>query len=573
MNAGNPSEASCSVAVIGCGCGGTSAALALAKAGIDAIIIEPTPMIGGQLTAQAVPPDEHAWIEGNGPYAPQGFHAANASYINLRSRIRHWYRKHANLTPTATADPLLNPGNGWVSRLCFEPRIAESILRDMLNQAGARFVNLTQAAQTQGVRIITSCTLLSADTDRDTIRAVRVRDNDAHETTIHADVFLDATELGDLIAAANAEHALGAESQSVYNELHARTDLPPGATIDRRDQQACTWCFALEHHPGQDHTIDQPPNYNTWRTLIPDMQPPWTGPLFSWLVPSHNDAGRITLPLIPAPDEPPNDTLELWRYRRIVDRSNHTDARPDVSLFNVVQMDQFLEPLIDDRDAPSIGGHPRALALAREQSLCFLHWMQTEAPRHDDKPAGYPGLKLNTTTLGTTDGFAHAVYVREPRRLIAQHMLTEAHIGFDQRLAERKFDPATHPLGIAEHFDDPIAVGHYPIDLHPTAAGRNNVYVRACPFSVPMSALVPQRITNLLAAGKSLGVSHIANGCTRLHPVEWNIGEAAAHAAALHIKDNIPFTHMTDKHRAYTHLRDSLHSAGACLRWPWEHKQ
>jgi len=43
---------------------------------------------------------------------------------------------------------------------------------------------------------------------------------------------------------------------------------------------------------------------------------------------------------------------------------------------------------------------------------------------------------------------------------------------------------------------------------------------------------LPQRIGNLIAAGKCLGVTHIANGCYRLHPVEWNIGEAAGALAA-----------------------------------------
>jgi hypothetical protein len=38
--------------------------------------------------------------------------------------------------------------------------------------------------------------------------------------------------------------------------------------------------------------------------------------------------------------------------------------------------------------------------------------------------------------------------------------------------------------------------------------------------------LLPQRVENLLPAGKNIGVTHITNGCYRLHPVEWNIGEA-----------------------------------------------
>ncbi|MCX6380899.1 MAG: FAD-dependent oxidoreductase, partial [Armatimonadetes bacterium] len=44
---------------------------------------------------------------------------------------------------------------------------------------------------------------------------------------------------------------------------------------------------------------------------------------------------------------------------------------------------------------------------------------------------------------------------------------------------------------------------------------------------IPLGALIPQRIVNLIPACKNLGVTHITNGCYRLHPVEWNIGESA----------------------------------------------
>lgn len=37
---------------------------------------------------------------------------------------------------------------------------------------------------------------------------------------------------------------------------------------------------------------------------------------------------------------------------------------------------------------------------------------------------------------------------------------------------------------------------------------------------------------NLLPGAKNLGTTHITNGCHRLHPVEWNVGEAAGALAA-----------------------------------------
>jgi NADPH-dependent 2,4-dienoyl-CoA reductase/sulfur reductase-like enzyme len=73
------------VAIIGGGMGGCSAALACLQQGLRVILTEPTDWIGGQLTSQAVPPDEHRWIE---------THGANRTYRELRNRIREYYRQN-----------------------------------------------------------------------------------------------------------------------------------------------------------------------------------------------------------------------------------------------------------------------------------------------------------------------------------------------------------------------------------------------------------------------------------------------------------------------------------------------
>ena len=52
------------------------------------------------------------------------------------------------------------------------------------------------------------------------------------------------------------------------------------------------------------------------------------------------------------------------------------------------------------------------------------------------------------------------------------------------------------------------------------------------PFQIPLGALLPIRVENLLPACKNLGVTHITNGAYRLHPVEWNTGEAAGMIAS-----------------------------------------
>ena len=82
------------VAIIGGGLGACAAALAAARLGRRVILTEETHWIGGQLTNQAVPPDEHPWIEDFG---------ATASYRALRHGIRDYYRAHLPLTAEARA--------------------------------------------------------------------------------------------------------------------------------------------------------------------------------------------------------------------------------------------------------------------------------------------------------------------------------------------------------------------------------------------------------------------------------------------------------------------------------------
>jgi hypothetical protein len=163
-----------------------------------------------------------------------------------------------------------------------------------------------------------------------------------------------------------------------------------------------------------------------------------------------------------------------------------------------------------------------------------------------------------------------AAYIREPRRLRARTMLTEVHVGTEQRKRDGRPNQDATRYGAGASFTDSIGIGHYPIDLHPSAAGRNNVYVPACPFQIPLGALVPVRVRNLLSAGKALGVSHVVNGCTRLHPVEWAIGEAAGLTAARCVTHSTEPHAICDNANATAALRAAAEDQSMPTRWPWD---
>lgn len=550
-------ELSTSILIVGGGTGGTAAALSCARLGVPCILTEPTDWIGGQLTSQGVPPDENQWVEEFG---------ATSLYQTLRERVRAASRR-AGIIEHPGQGPL-NPGGGWVSRLCAEPSLWHAQLRAMLAEADPR--GLTT--------LLLHHEPIAAEVTGDRVNAVTLRDvRTGTAVCIRARIILDATETGELYELARVEHSIGAEHQQVFGELHGRTDFNPALRLDALDQQACSWCFALEHRPGENHVAAAPAAYAWWRSHVPAMSPAWTGPLFSWTVPSHNPEGRRTFNMVPWPDEPAPGTWEMWRYRRIVDASRWpagvgtAASRPDVTVINMVQMDYWQRPLLGVEPADA----KAALAAARQQSLCWLHWMQTEAPRHDGPGLGYPGLKLRGDELGTADGLAKAVYIREPRRLVARTIVTEAHVGTEQRKAEgRDREHAANwdatPFGTAHRFEDSVGIGHYMIDLHPSCAGRNNVYVPAAPFRVPMGALIPVRVRNLLAAGKGIGVTHITNGAYRMHHVEWNIGESAGALAAFCINIGADAADIHADPQRVADVQSMLAQLGIRLAWPWE---
>ena len=484
-------ERATEVLVIGGGLGGVAAALAVLRLGRRVLLTEETDWIGGQLTAQAVPPDEGIWIEDYG---------CTASYRAFREGVRSYYRQHYPLRPESRAEVQLNPGAGTVSRLCHEPRVALAVLEGMLAPYRAN----------RQLDILLWTRPVAVETAGDRIAGVTVEDSlTGKRCVLSAPYVLDATETGELLELGGVEHVIGAEGQGDTGEPHA----PPEA--DPLDQQAISWCFAVDHRPGEDHTIARPDGYDFWRAY---QAPFWPDKQLSWTLCHPITHAPVFRDLFGNPSEKPHGG-DLWHYRRIFAKRHYPEGRyqSDVTSVNWPQIDYWLGPII------GVGEEERQTHLrgARDLSRSMLYWMQTEAPRHDGG-VGYPGLRLRGDVTGTDHGLAKSVYVRESRRIRAEFTVVEQMVGVEAR---------GRLLG-AEIFADSVGIGQYRIDLHPSTGGRNYVDVASWPFQIPLGSLLPQRVENLLAAGKNLGVTHVTNGCYRLHPVEWNVGEAAGALAA-----------------------------------------
>ncbi len=493
------------ILIVGGGVGGCAAALAATSLGYRVVLTEETDWLGGQITSQAVPPDENRWIEMFG---------CTRRYRAFRNGVRQYYRDHYPLTLEARANPRLNPGGGRVSALCHEPRVAVAIIEAMM--AYPRTAGL--------LRVLLERKPVAVGTDGDRVRAVTLKNlRTGDSETIHAHYILDATELGDLLPLAGVEYVVGAESRDETGEPHA-----PSGPAQPDNVQAITWCFPMGYDREGDHTIDKPEQYKRWRSYVPDLSPAWPGRLLSF-TDTHPVTCEPRESVLFPEEETPEVTRNFWLYRRIVTREHYSSgAVPhEVTLVNWPMNDYWGINIID-KPADVV---ENALNEAKQLSLSLLYWLQTEYPRSDGK-LGYPGLHLRPDIVGTDDGLAKYPYIRESRRIRAMFTVTEHHVGTDVRKAAG-FDTA-------EKFEDSVGIGSYRIDLHPSTGGDNYIDISSLPFQIPLGALIPQRVENLLPACKNLGVTHISNGCFRLHPVEWHIGEAAGLLAAYCLRNDVP---------------------------------
>jgi hypothetical protein len=533
-------ELNTEILVVGGGLGGVAAALAAARAGHRVVLTEETDWVGGQLTAQAVPPDENPWIERFG---------ATASYRQLREGIRDYYRRHYPLRAEALDLTELNPGAGRVSKLCHEPRVALAVIESMLapHRSAGRLTVLLHHRP------------VAVEVDGDSVRAVVLTDREGERTTVSAEYVLDATENGDLLPMAGVEHVVGAEAQSEHDEPNAP------AVADPTNLQGITYCFALSHHEGQDHVIDEPEMYGFWRSYRPEF---WPGPLLGFLAPDPRTLEPLERTFVPNPVDDPlavsadqsadAGDKELWGFRRILARGLHRPGAfdSDITLVNWPLNDYWLSPALEIEGHVDAAGVARAHHEAKQLSLSVLHWLQTEAPRTDGG-TGFPGLKLRHDVTGTSDGLAKAAYVRESRRIRAVTTVTEHDVSLD----------LVGPRG-GTRYADSVGIGSYRIDLHPSTSGDGYVDVASVPFEIPLGALLPVRVDNLLPAGKNIGTTHITNGCYRLHPVEWNVGEVAGHLAGFALRRGVSPRDVRSDGKRLEEFTQLLDRAGVERHWP-----
>ena len=506
----------CDILVLGGGLGGVAAAVTASRAGYRVCLTEENPWLGGQCTSQGVSTlDEHQYIETFG---------GTALYYEFRESIRAFYRTNFDLSEKALSAPFFNPGDGWVSRLCFEPWTALSAILAMV----------VPQIEANRLQIFYHARVRSAEVDSNQIHSVTVAQPDyERDLCFHAPYYLDATELGDLLPLLDIPYVTGAESRDQTGEPDARADGPAPDQV-----QTFTYPFVVDFRPGEDHTIPKPPNYEHNR----DHQP--------YTLTLRYGTRDLTYKVFAAAPELPG---AFWTYRRILAADNFApdQVEGDLAMINWAGNDFKGGNIIDKPPDEQAA----ILQQAKNLSLGLLYWLQTEVPRDDGRGHGYPEMRLQPDLLGTADGLSQYPYIRESRRIQARKTVLEQEV-----LA--RFQPHAR----AALFPDSVGLGLYPIDIH-GVPGDVAATGPTKPFQIPLGALIPRQLTNLLPACKNLGVTHMTNGCYRLHPVEWNIGESVAHLATFCLgRGNSPSA-VLDKLELLHAFQQHLLQQGIPLYW------
>lgn len=510
------------VLVLGGGLGGVAAAEALARQSIPAILTEPTSMIGGQLTSQAVHcPDENRYIETNPAMGTRSYH-----------EVRSLLREHYAQTPGIRPGRERNVGGCWVSRISGEPRVWEQVIRRRLQP-------LEGAAGVRG--ILTRHQIFSVHHGPDgQFRWADFVDLDTGRITrIAARYLLDASEFGDGLALAGMPYRLGQEGRGEFNEPSAPEEPRPDWV------QSFTYCFVVRWQPeGPHNLVERPAEYDYFKslgeyTLNYDYPEP---------------RGVVTYKVF---TRAPNSGGPFWTYRRMIDSaafSGNPHYSQDLSMINWRGNDFHEENPVDQ----PLDEQVRILRRGKDFAQGFLYWLQNECPRDDGSGFGYPEMQLEPGACASDDGFALHPYIRESRRLVSDFTLTENHV---------RALPDQPGLKWQEEFADTVGLGLYSIDIHP-AKGEKMTLSPALPYHIPLGAYIGAAgPTNVLPAAKNFGATRLALASARMHPIEWQVGEVAGELAAFALRSQKSPREIRENQALLQAFQARLGEAGIPIRW------
>lgn len=434
-----PEDGTGTVLIIGGGSSGVCAAIQAARLGVDVILVEETPWLGGMLTSAGV-----SATDGNHKMR-QGLFGEFANAL-----VRHYGSLDALKT-------------GWVSNMLYSPKVAENIFETWVSD----YNNLT---------VIKNAVFKSISGGAGGWTATF--DGKDGALTLEADIVIDCTELGDVAKAAGVPYRLGMDSPSYAGEAMA---IGPNDVV-----QDLTMVMTLKNY-SRDVTIEKPEGYD--ESLY-----------YNSCKSAYNVENTTGQTIWPA------DQMMSYGLLPNGEIMINWPIHGNDYYVNLVDMSR------EDRE--------KAIAKAKLHSLGFLYYLQTKI--------GYKTWGMANDQYPTSDGFPLIPYHRESRRIEGEYL-------FSVNEAVSPYNYKGYRTG--------IAVGDYPVDHHhwqyPDWQSIVIDFPKIVPFTLPLGVLIPKDKDAMLVAEKSISVTNLINGSTRLQPVTMELGQAAGALAALAIKKRV----------------------------------
>ena len=508
--------------------GGTSAgviaAVQVARMGRTAILIEPGTHLGG-LTSGGL-----------------GFTDSGDKRVigglarDFYRRVRTHYDQDASWNFQAR-DSYAGYRAGEDAMWTFEPRVAESILREMLAETSVVVVTKERLDRSDGV--------IFADNRIAEIRMVS-------GSRFAASQFIDATYEGDLMAVANVRYVVGRESNSEYGETLNGNQVAANTHNHRFLKQVSPFVVAGDpasrllpgieaSGAGIDGTGDHRVQAFCFRMCmsnVPENQIPFPKPddydeLRYELLLRNFEAGDLRFPM--KPDMMPNGKTDTNNNCAVsTDYLGANYAYPDAS---------------DDERAAILADHE-----SYQKGLMWTLANHSRVPESIRNQMALWGLPKDEFI--DNGGWPHQIYVREARRMVSDYVVTE------------------HDCRRTRLVDDAVGMGSYNMDSHNvrrfvTADGfvQNEGDVQVSPggpYLISFRSIMPARgqVENLMVP-VCLSSSHIAYGSIRMEPVFMVLGQSAATASVQAIESQVAIQDLP-----FALLRERLLADGQVLDLP-----
>ena len=618
----------CDVLVVGGGLAGVATAYESLHAGRTVCLTEMTDWLGGQLTSQGTTALDEARMQ-----RQLQFYAAG--YKELRQRVLDHYGRQ-------------NPGDCWVSAVCFLPADAHDILVDMLEQAARDGdgqlkwfpSTVVKEVDMQGAMIGGAIAIqhkpapgtpplntepLSAfledayryeDSERLSKQIIHFQPS-GHEGP--ADWYVvEATETGEVIALSGVPYRLGLDPKSYLNPSS------PTFTGDAYCTQGFTYTFAMERTESP-QPAERPSYYDIYAPYFSFERERentnYIDFVFTYrrlLAPGKRPEKRI----FGVSDIKPGDiSMQNWTWGN--------DYRPGTSVDNLIYSHDQLLATGQLEPGGWLGGlRVDTLRRGEENAFSYYYWLIAGLT---DSQLGYGikdvDLRHRFLTgfdapMNTAHGLSKHPYIREGRRIVGRpayghpegFMINEIDISrvdyndeyYQTQLPDSMYLSLRRALAGLETtaaidadknaadiprrtrstiFPDSVGIAQYAIDFHPCMeqsppelpgnterAGVRRAHGQSYPGQIPLRAMIPQNIDNLLVASKSIATSTIAAAAYRVHSFEWSTGIAAG-ATIDYALDNqlLPYTLVDDLPRpepGLSELQQRIQSRGNPTAFP-----